>query len=221
MNEQIWLSIDGICNVLQTSRDHIRWLVKNNYLEMIPGPVKGLAGGRFLDPTPEYADRLRTAEMIYQRRQPLPAEIDLSGKALFTRAEIAVLLGWTDSYAQQYLKDHKVESVKLGTTKTGGLRLYTARGVRDLLWRRRGRKLSAQKAPFLVTDLIEWFLRHEIEEADGIPTDAEFVEDQAFQKKLKSILKMGSPHRDAALRDLWGKVSLAQEAAALLRPKAP
>jgi len=216
MHQQAWLSLDGICNVLQTSVSHIRWLVSHNYLETLPGSKPGIQNARFLDPTPAYADRLRTTEMIYQRRVPLPADMDMSGKAIFTRAEMAVILGWTDNYARGYLKDNEVPCVKIGKIKHGGLNLYTAQTLRSLLWRRRGRKLSKQKAPFLISDLIEWFLKQDAIEIDGIPTDAEFAEDALFQKKLKMILKMPSPQKEAAMRELWSKVELAKQAATSL-----
>lgn len=218
MNPQLWLSLDGICNTLKTARPHIKWLVANNYLEMIPGPKKGLEGCRFLDPTPAYADRLRLAEMIYQRRVPLPADMDLSEKAILTRTEIAAILGWTDNYAQRYLKDNKVPSVKIGAVKHGGVRLYTVKAVRDMLWRRRGRKagVSANRAPFLVAELIDFFLKHAAEAADGIPTDADFAEDDLFQKKLRAILKMPTGKKELAMRELWQKVETAKAAAHIL-----
>lgn len=214
MNQQTWLSLDGICNVLQTTRQHISWLVKNNYLEILPSG-NGFKHARFLDPTPAYADRLRLAELIYQRRVALPADMDISGKAIFTRAEIAAILGWSENYAQQYLKEHDVESVKLGKVKHGGLRLYTVRAVRDMLWRRSGRKqaASAQKSPFLLQELVAWFLKHQEAAAEGIPTDAEFEDDAVFQKKLAAILKLPMHQRQEAMRDLWGKVEMAKASA--------
>jgi hypothetical protein len=216
MNTQTWLSLDGICNVLRTTRPHIQWLVKNNYLEMIPGHKPGFHNGRFLDPTPMYAERLRVAEMIYRRRNPLPADMDLSEKAIFTRAEIAAVLGWSEQYAVVYLKKKKVPAVKIGGGRTGGLKLYTAKTVRELLWRRNGRKTSAQRAPFLIQELIDWFLKHESAAAEGVPTDAAFAEDDLFQKKLRAILKMPEGQKQRAMRELWEKVELAKSAAAFL-----
>lgn len=216
MNPQLWLSLDGICNTLKTTRPHVKWLVANNYLEMIPGPKKGFDGSRFLDPTPAYADRLRLAEMIYQRRVPLPADMDLSEKAILTRSEIATILGWTDNYAQRYLKDNKVASVKIGALKHGGVRLYTVMAVRQMLWRRQGRKTSAQRSPFLITELIDFFLKHAAEAADGIPTDADLAEDDVFQKKLRAVLKMPAGKKEAAMRELWQKVETAKAAAHIL-----
>lgn len=217
MSEQTWLSLTGICNVLKTNERHIRWLVKNGYLEMLPGKQYGFAHGRFLDPTPGYAERLRLAAIIHHKRVPLPEEIDLSEKAIFTRAEIAAILGWTDQYARQYLKEHDLPSVKLGRVKHGGLRLYTAKTVRELLWRRQGRKTSAQRAPFLITDLIDWFHKQTASEAAIVPTDAELAEDEVMQKKLAAILRMRSPLRERAMRELWEKVELARQTVGLLQ----
>ena len=216
MNEQTWLSLDGICNVLQTDRYHINWLVKNGYLEMIPANP-GRNGARYLDPTPTYADRLRVSEMIYERRHPLPADMDLSGKAIFTRAEVGAILGWSDSYAHRYLTDNKIPSVKIGKLKNGGLRLYTAQTIRGLLWRRDGYKVSSQKAPYLVEHLIQWFLEQDAEERKGVPDDKQVLQDSLLQKNIKRILKLPPVMREQAMRELWDRVEIARRAAALLR----
>lgn len=215
MTEQRWLSLDGICSVLQTNRTHIFWLVKQGYLETIP-PAKG-SGARYLDPTPQYAERLRLAEMIYRRRHLLPTGFDLSEKALFTKSEIAAIVGWTEKYTVKWLREHKIPFIKCGNRKTG-LCLYTPKAVREILWRRSGRKeFSKQRAPFLIRELIEYFLKHHSDNGEDIPTDKQFMEDDLFQRKLNRILKMKSPQKEAALRELWSKVELAKQAAHSLK----
>ena len=202
-----WLSLTGIASLLQTTPDHIRWLVSNGYLEMIPGKNKSFENARFLDPTPQYAERLRLGEMIYQRRNPI--EIDLSEKAIFTKAEVAAILGWSEKYAHLYLHQKKTPHVKIGPR----LRLYTAKTVRDLLWRRTGRTTSKQRAPFLVTSLIDWFHRQNEAAMDGVPTDLQFAEDDALQKKLERVLTMPSPEKESALRELLIKTDIAKQVA--------
>ena len=211
---QRWLSLTGICDVLQTSPRHIEWLVKNRFLEKIPAhPRKG--GARYLDPTPEYAVRLRLTEMIYGRRVPLPAWFDYSEKALFTKNEIAVICGWTEMYVVKYLHQHKVPAIKCGHPKTG-LCLYTAKTVRDILWRKSGKRFGPQKGPFLLSELIAWFWKHQADAGEDIPTDRQFLDDARLQKKLERILKMKSPQREQALRDMLAKVGLAKTTSGLL-----
>lgn len=215
MTEQRWLSLDGICNVLQTNQYHILWLVKQGYLETLPATKT--AGARYLDPTPQYAERLRLAEMIYGRRHPLPAGFDISEKALFTKNEIAAIVGWTEGYTVKWLHLHKTPSVKCGHRKTG-LCLYTSKTVREILRRRSGRKESSwQRAPFLIRELVEYFLKHQTDDGEDVPTDKQFAEDDLFQKKLKRILKMKSPAKEQALQELLAKTELAKQVAAALK----
>ena len=206
---QRWLSLIGICNTLQTNPKHIQWLVKQGFLEYIPDRSNKNQGSRYLDPTPQYADRLRLAEVIYRRRFPLPADIDIDSKAIFTSAELAVLMGWTPNYTDKFLFTHKPPCVKIGGGKTGGLRLFSAKTIRELIWRRKGRKVSAQKSPFLISELLEFFQKRMAD--DDVPTDAQFADDERLQKKLTRLLKMPSPQREEALREFLAKVELAKE----------
>ena len=192
-----WLSLQGICKVLDTTEDHVRWLVDNGYLEKLPGPKP-----RYLDPTPHYADRLRLAEAIYRRRNPIPDAIDLDSKAIFTVAEIAGLLGTTLNYTRLLLFRQKYPCVKMkGKT---GLRLYTAQTVREIVWRREGRKLSPHKCPVLIPELIRFFHQHQ----EDIPTDQALAQDDNLKRKLERIMKMPEPRRAAALKDLLDKTGL-------------
>lgn len=138
---------------------------------------------------------------------------DVDEKGLFTRAELAQILGWSDQYAVHYLKQNKIATVKLES----GLNLYSAKTIRELLWRRNGRKVSQQRAPFLIAELIEWFLQQTAAAESDTPTDADFAADDRFQKKLRAILRMPPAVRTAAMKEFWEKADLAKKAAALIK----
>jgi hypothetical protein len=211
MSEQRWLYLTEICNLLLTTPAHIKWLTKHNYLEMLPGTHnEGFTGCRFLDPTPEYAERLRTNELIYGKRRPMPIDMDLPSKAIFTAMEVSVILGVDSDYTKNYLHKHKVPCLKVG--KGNGIHLYSALAIRQLLWKRerRTRRTSKQKSLFLLSELIAWFREYKTTEDALMPTDQQFEEDDRFQKKLKRLLQLPSPQKEAAMRELLDKVELAK-----------
>lgn len=209
-SNQRWLTLNGIATLLSVSEDHAVWLAKQGYLVVIWGDKsKKIKTARFLEPTPEYIDKLRLAEALYGRLHPLPKDITLAG--LLTTNEIAQIMGWSDRYAQKFLLAKKLPNIKVGQ-----YRLYTIATVRDMLWRKEGRKEAGRRAPFLIQDLVRFFLAHAAAEAEDIPTDAAFYEDEAVQRKLARIARMPSPGRELAMKDLWEKVALAKTVAASL-----
>lgn len=209
--DQRWLSLTGICDVLKTNEKHIWWLVKNGHLEHLPG--KGnerRSGARFLDPTPQYAERLRIGEIIYKRRVPLPTEFqDVSEAALLSVREIAEIMGWHLSTARNYFKEHSCPCIK----GKGRQYLYMVGTVRDMLWARQGRALSKQRSPFLLARMIEFFAEYQTKESADVPTDAEYAADDEIQRKLAKIVKLPSPEREIAMRDFHSKVNLAKACA--------
>lgn len=217
-SNQRWLSLDGICTTLQTTKAHVLWLAKNGHLEVIWGSGgQKYAKARFLDPTPKYAERLRLAEMIYNRRYPIPEDFDLPSAALFTKREMAELMGWSLNYASQFLFKHKeVPSIRVSTYL-----LYSAATIRSLIWRRRGRSTVHQRAPFLIKELIAWFLKFQQSEEEEIPTDLDFKEDDLLQRKLTRLSKMPSPERETAMREFYEKVVIAKQVAAALKTETP
>lgn len=205
-DEQRWLSLDGIATTLSMTHNAVQRLAREGALVTI-GKGNSL---RFLDPTPEYANKLRFAEVIYSREQGLPKDLSLAG--LLTANEIAVIMGWTLAYARTYLIRYKVQGVKLGMYK-----LYPVKTVRDILWRRQDRKTSSSRAPFLIEHMIQFFLKYHAAESEDLPTDSQFAADDDLQRKLTRMLKMKSPAREQALQEFWAKVETAKAVAAALR----
>jgi hypothetical protein len=203
-SQQRWLSIDGICDTLTMSRSLIKSLVKSGALVSIgSGP-----NTRYLDPTEEYANKLRLGEALYERLYPIPKDLNLA--ALLTIREVAAITGWKWRYACLVLE--KVPHIKVGRYN-----MYSVQTVRDLLWRRQGRKQAHQKSCFLVEDLIRFFFRYYESENAEVPSDAAFANDAVLKSKLARILKMHSPAKEEALRSLWQAVEMAKQAAAILR----
>src|SRR5438045_3127326 len=122
--EQRWLSLTGICTSLGLSAPQIKSLVKQRILVTIKAQQGEI---RYLDPTPEFAERLRLGESLYCRMWPIPKELDIS--ALLTLREFAQVMGWTMKYARRYCKEKKVPNTKIGFTT-----MYSIATVRGLLW---------------------------------------------------------------------------------------
>jgi hypothetical protein len=200
---QRWLSLDGICTTLNINRAHALWLAKQGYLEYIPGPGnKKTAQARFLDPTPAYADRLRMGEALYGR-QMLPSNLEFT--ALLTMREMAEVLGWDFRRMQRFVYKNKVPHIKAGHYS-----LYSVAALRDIMWRRNGRKLAKQRAPFLISEIIDFFHSMRLRSEEEVPTDAQFAADDLLQRKLARMMQMPSPQRELAMKEFQDKVALAK-----------
>lgn len=206
-NQQRWLSLEGICTSLQVSRVHAVWLAKQGFLVVIWGSKdKKIKTARFLDPTPEYADKLKLAEAMYGRLYPLPKDINLA--AMLNVGEVAQIIGWTYQYAQKYLVQEKVPCTKIGMYN-----MYSVAAVRDLLWAREGRKRARKRAPILLSQLIQFFKAQYAKEGDAVPTDDEFAADDLLQRKLERMAKLPPAERAEAMREFYQKVALAKQVA--------
>lgn len=210
--ERRWLNITGICTVLQMTEGQVNRLVKQGYLVKLPAPKK--ADARYLDPTPEYVRRLQMGEALHNNNA-LP--IDLGSKPLITLREIAQILGHSHpKYARKYVAKRKLKPLVVGK-----FRLYRVDVVRQLLWERQGRKMAHQRAPFLLEELVEWFMTHQAFEASLTPTDAEYEADDRLQKKLERLATMPSPFREQAMREFYEKVALAKTVANSIKNPSP
>lgn len=204
---QRWLSLSGICTTLGFSKGQIGHLVRIKALVTIGfGKDK-----RYLDPTPEYRERLRIGEALYGRLYPIP--IDLNLTALLTLREMAQILGLTLKYMEKRVYQDKIPSVKAGMYN-----LYTVETVRDLLWRRSGRKRHKQLAPFVIYELIEWFRKETAAAEEEVPTDAQFQADELLKRKLTRMARMKSPERELAFKDFYEKVMLAKSVVGSAKP---
>jgi hypothetical protein len=203
--EQRWLSKIGICTVLGINESTLKTLVKQNYIVKI-GTHPNI---RYLDPTPEYAEQLRLGQALH--RQHVLLGRDLSTAALFTLREIAEILGLEIRSVQAWIWRESYRYLFKGT-KVGKYHLYSAEDVRNLIWKRHGRKrYSKQKSPFLLPELIAFFHKIMDVEIEDMPTDAQFEEDEVLQRKIKMMLRQKSPGRERALADFMAKVELAKQ----------
>lgn len=203
---QRWLSLSGICTTLGLNTTQINRLVKDGFLVTI----KANKEVRYLDPTPEYAEKLKLGEVLYSKQNHFPRDFDLV--TLLTLRELAEIVGWTFRYAEKYCIEHKVPAVKVGRYN-----LYSVATVRELLWRRSGRKLASQLAPFRIQALIDWFLKSTTEAEKLIPTDREFIEDMNIQKRLAKMGKLPSPARETMIADFFRKLELAKTVSGIVR----
>lgn len=218
MSDQLWLSMDAICTSLGMTESHVKRLAEAGVLGVIYGTSKArkYLDARFLDPTPEYRAKLRMGEALYGRLHPIP--VDVLTTPLLTMREIAEILG-VDVKAVRRMVEKKRLQVH-GGVKAGQYTLYPVNAVRDALWRRT-RKLSGQKAPFLVEDLVRFFLSYLDKENAVVPSDLDFKSDDLLHAKFTRLLKLPSPQKEQALRDLWEKVETAQAVAAAHSGQAP
>ena len=208
MTEQRWLSLTGICTTLQMTEWNIKTLVKQGVLVKI-GTSKDT---RYLDPTPEYAEKLKLGEALYGRLYPIP--FDLSTTALISTRELAEILGWKLKYARQYVWREDVPHIRVGLYD-----LYTVATVRDLLWKRQGRKFAGRRSPFLIPQLIDFFMRQLARENEEVPTDEQFAQDDLIERKLVRMSKLKSPDKEAAFADFYRKVELSRQVAAAMTPE--
>ena len=205
---QRWLSLSGICTTLNLGPAQVKNLYRNKLLVRIG---KNPADYRYLDPTPEYAERLRLAAVMLSKRSDVP--IDLPLTFLLTIREVAEIMNWSLRHARDFLEDNKVPCFK----SANRARLYSVSVVRDFLWRRNGRKLAGKIAPMLLSELISFAQRFIDSETALMPTDEQFKADEELQRKLAWIMRQKSPQRETMLADLMAKLELAKQVTAALR----
>jgi hypothetical protein len=199
-SEQTWLSLSGICDKLRLSPRQVRTLERKGCLAVIgKNPDK-----RYLDPTPEYAEQLRLGAIIHRRHFPVPA--GLTEKALLTQGECAELLGMSQIMMGRYVLRHAIPSVRVDKKHF----LYSPLFVRETMLKRSKRTLSKQRAPFLLREIVEFFATRLQEEITMIPTDEQFIADEALQQRLSLIVT------ESQKADFAQKVKLAQQVLQIL-----
>lgn len=203
--DQRWLTLDALCSTLRLQPAHVRTLVRKGFLVAIGGG-KGVPA-RYLEPTDEYKEQLRIAAILHMRAQPIP--MGISEKCLLTAGEIGELLGSKSAAkTNKWLNKHKVVGYKV----TKALSLYTVKDVREALWRREGRILAKQRAPYLISEIVEYVRRIHAAETALVPTDKEFRQDDILLKKLEVLAALG----EDAQMDFAAKVELARKVVQLL-----
>ena len=205
---QRWLSLSGISTVLNLTPVQIKTLYNQKLLVRIG---KRPNEYRYLDPTPEYAERLRLAAVMLSKNSII--NIDLPMTFLLTIREVAEIMNWSLRHARTFLEDSKAPCYKAKNRA----RLYSVSTVRDLLFQRQGRKLSKQRDPFLLQDLLDYFRRFQAEEESIVPTDAAFERDAELQRKIKWLMRQPSPQREIMLADFVEKMDLAKQVVSAMR----
>jgi hypothetical protein len=203
---QRWLSLSGICTTLNLRPNQVKLLYKQNLLVRIG---KRPEEHRYLDPTPEYAERLRLAAVMLSKNPIVP---DLPSTFILTVREVAEIMGWSLRYARTVMAEKKVPFFKAKNKAC----LYSVEDVRDLIFKRNGRgRFSKQLSPFLLPEIIAYQRRFQSEEESIVPTDAAFERDEELQKKIRWMMKQ--PNREVLLADFIGKVELAKQVVQTLK----
>ena len=210
--EQQWLSLDALCTKLRLSKGCVLALEKQGCLTAIWGRKGGwrFKDVRFLDPTPQFAEQIRLAEMIHRKRHPIPPDISEFG--LLTAREVAQVLGWPLKRTRVYLYRDKVPFIK------GGMRtfLYSSATVRDWLWKK-DRSTAHARSPFLLTEMIEFFQRWYADEVKGVPTDKQFAADDEIQRRLSKLVQRAEKDQSSAKADFASKAELARKIVQILQ----
>ena len=207
---QRWLSLSGISSVLNLTPSQVKTLHKQKLLVRIGNRPQE---HRYLDPTPEYAERLRLAAVMLSKNPEV--NIDLPLIFLLTVREVAEIMGWSLKHARSYLAEKKIPCY----AAKNRAKLYSVSTLRDMIFRRQGRHLAKQKAPFLLKEILAFQKRFQAAEEAIVPTDAMFADDAALQKKITWLMRQKSPEREVMLADFIEKLELAKRAVELTGPR--
>lgn len=198
---QRWLSFSGICTTLNLAPSQVKSLYRQKLLVRIGRRPQDY---RYLDPTPEYAEKLRLAAVLLSKRYEFT--IDLSMSSLLTIREVAEIMDWSLKHARDFLESNKVPCWK----SKNRARLYSVSVVRDFIWKRNGRKQAGKIAPMLLSEMISFAQRFIDSETALMPTDEAFKADEELQRKLAWVMRQKSPERETMLADLMAKLDLAK-----------
>ena len=194
-----------MCDRLNVKESTVKSLVKKGYLVKIGETF----GARYLDPTDDYAERLKISEM---KLGSIDIPPDMESKYLLTALEFSILSGRTPAGARNYLMKHKVPHIKCGK-----FYLYRVSDIRHSFAKRRQRLLAERYSPFLVQEIIEYFLRVDEEMTAAEPTDEQYRRDEIFKKKIKTLMKKSGEQKEAALNDFFSKVQIAKDFLSLMQ----
>ena len=209
---QRWLSLSGICSTLNITPSQVKSLYKQKLLVRIG---KNTPDHRYLDPTPEYAERLRLAAVMLSKNTAVPINLPLT--SLLTIREVAEIMGWSLKHARDFFEDAKIPCWK----SANRAKLYSVSVVRDLIWKRNGRKMAGKIAPLLLSEIISFAQRFVDAETALVPKDEQFKADEELQKKMEWIMRQQSPGRETMLADLLEKLDLAKRISSLAASISP
>ena len=204
-NEQRWLSLDGICSTLRLNAAQVRTLVKKGCLVRIGG--KRGVPARFLEPTAEYKEQLRIAAIFHMKHYTVPEGI--TEKAILSSGEIGAILGLNWRQTDKWLRKHHLRPA-VRITKI--LHLYTVNEVRDALLRRAKRVNASRRAPFLLTEIIDFLRSTHAVDLETIPTDSALYQDDLLRKKLERLADLS----EGAKAEFTAKVELARRIVQIL-----
>jgi len=207
MTEQTWMTLDQIAGKLRLPKGYIRTLASQKCLVYIGNGENR----RYLDPTPEYSQKLRLAAIVHGKMTYVPPDLD--ELFLLTAREIAVICGWSFSHTKNHFARHpELPRLKVSPILT----LYPLKVVRDILWSRQGRKISKQMSPFLLLELVKFFQQHHAANCEGMPTDEQILADEGMIKKLEALLRRSERDREMGKLDLARKLDLAKRVVQIL-----
>ena len=204
---QRWLTADSICTLLNINRETLRAWVRKKYLVRIGDAQKT----RYLDPGPEYAERLRLGEILHTKTEFKDIGKDISLVNLITAQEFAEIMGWPLKRAKKVLYERKTPGFK----KPRYTALYPVSEIRKIVWRYNRRKKASERSPLLLSEIIDFFRRYQAEQDALTPTDSQFEKDDILKKKLEVLMKMPSPQREAAVADFMERMELAKSVTAI------
>lgn len=199
---QRWLTADAICTLLNINKTTLYNWASKKYIVKIGGKLNG----RYLDPGPEYSERLRLGRAIHDRDVFATLAKDITMVNLLTAQEFAAIMGWGLKRAKNYLQKRKTS----GFRKPRCVSLYPVSEIRDIVWRFRGRK-GSKKGPLLLQDFIDFFLRYQAAQDELMPSDSQFEKDDILKKKMEFLMNMPSPQREVALKEMMEKMDLAKK----------
>jgi hypothetical protein len=207
---QRWLSLSGISTTLNLTPTQIKTLYNQKLLVRIG---KRPQDYRYLDPTPEYAERLRLAAVMLSKNSQV--NIDLPMTFLLTIREICEITGWSQRKTIRVLEEGKVPCFK----SKNMARLYSVTTLREIIFKRQGRHFHKQVAPMLLPELVAFAKRFIDSEAAIVPTDEAFKADAELQKKMHWIMRQKSPQREVIMADLLAKLELAKKVLSAAQPR--
>lgn len=206
MNElpQRWLTADAICTLLRINRETLRDWVKKKYLVQ----MGTLHGARYLDPGPEYTEKLKLGYSIFTKHVHITHDIEMVN--MLTAQEISAIMNVPLKNVRNRLWVQKVDGLRAAG-------LYQVKAVRNLVWKYNGRKKGKKRSPFLVQEFVDFFLRYQAEQDALMPTDSQFEKDDLLKKKFELLMKMPSPQREVAVKEMMKTMDLAKRFTDMVR----
>jgi DNA-binding transcriptional MerR regulator len=197
LEEIVWLTFNELCNTLRITPAQCIRLIKTDRIKYVNWGRNYRTHYRYIDPGSDPKLHILATGT---------ADIDLPSFPVISAAEFATIAGVSQNRIRALTRRGNVKPSRMG-----GVNVYSAKQVRDVLLKRE-RRTPRDRKP-LIKDIVKWFLAYYQTEHAESYTKQQLAEDDAIELQLRRMMRLPPAQRSKVMRTFWLKVTLAKQVA--------